>query len=201
MSDADGKVGASAASADELGRLVGVRSSVQDQIDGKQATLTFDNAPTAGSSNPVTSDGINTALGNKQDRLTIDQVPTENSPNPVSSGGSFSAIGAKQDRLTAGDGIVIQNNIITATGVGHIDNAMSDSSEFAVQNKVIKAYVDGSRPTFDSQMSDSSVNAVRNNVIKAYVDRSFTEQFTPGDLVEHGDFMGFYMSDQTYGKL
>lgn len=85
--------------------------------------------------------------------------------------------------------------------MGHIDDAMSDSSEFAVQNKVVKAYVDGSKPTVDTQMSDSSVNAVQNKVVKAYVDRSFTEQFTPGDTVEKGDFMGIYMSDSTYGKM
>lgn len=37
---------------------------VQTAISGKQDTLTFDNTPTSGSSNPVTSGGIYTALGN-----------------------------------------------------------------------------------------------------------------------------------------
>lgn len=37
---------------------------VQTAISGKQNTLTFDNTPTSGSSNPVTSGGIYTALGN-----------------------------------------------------------------------------------------------------------------------------------------
>lgn len=36
---------------------------VQTAISGKQNTLTFDSAPTSGSSNPVTSGGIYTALG------------------------------------------------------------------------------------------------------------------------------------------
>lgn len=36
---------------------------VQTAISGKQNTLTFDNTPTAGSTNPVTSGGILTALG------------------------------------------------------------------------------------------------------------------------------------------
>lgn len=35
-----------------------IAMDVQRQLDGKQDTLTFDNRPTAGSSNPVTSDGI-----------------------------------------------------------------------------------------------------------------------------------------------
>ena len=37
---------------------------VQTAISGKQDTLTFDSTPTSGSSNPVTSGGIHTALGN-----------------------------------------------------------------------------------------------------------------------------------------
>lgn len=37
---------------------------VQTAISGKQNTLTFDSAPASGSSNPVTSGGIYTALGN-----------------------------------------------------------------------------------------------------------------------------------------
>lgn len=78
-----------------------------------------------------------------------------------------------------------------------VDSAMSDSSANAVENRVIKAYVDaveaeiptalknpnaltifgssydGSSAvtvTMDSEMSDSSANAVQNQVIKAYVD-------------------------------
>ena len=37
---------------------------VQTAISGKQNTLTFDSAPTSGSSNPVTSGGLYTTLGN-----------------------------------------------------------------------------------------------------------------------------------------
>ena len=41
------------------------KSQVDTLLAGKQDPLTFDNAPTAGSNNPVTSTGINTALGTK----------------------------------------------------------------------------------------------------------------------------------------
>ena len=75
-----------------------------------------------------------------------------------------------------------------------VDTAMSGSSTNAVQNKVIKTYVDNSIPTslknpnaltifgtaydgssavtvtMDSSMSGSSTNAVQNKIIKAYVD-------------------------------
>lgn len=35
------------------------------RVKGKQAALTFDSAPTSGSSNPVTSGGVYTAISNK----------------------------------------------------------------------------------------------------------------------------------------
>jgi len=64
---------------------------------GKQDTLTFDNTPTNGSTNPVTSDGIYTALGTKQDTITVDAVPTSGSVNPVQSGGVYDALAEKVD--------------------------------------------------------------------------------------------------------
>lgn len=69
----------------------------------KQDTLTFDNTPTNGSINPVTSDGIYAALGTKQDTITVDAVPTSGSTNPVQSGGVYDAV---QTLETAVDGKV-----------------------------------------------------------------------------------------------
>lgn len=77
---------------------------------GKQDTLTFDNTPTNGSSNPVTSDGVYAALGTKQDTITVDAVPTSGSTNPVQSGGVYNALADKVDIADADDAEV------TATG-------------------------------------------------------------------------------------
>ena len=44
---------------------------IKTALDGKQATLTFDSAPTANSANPVTSGGIKTALDGKADASTV----------------------------------------------------------------------------------------------------------------------------------
>lgn len=84
--------------------------------------------------------------------------------------------------------------VLDGGGSVTVDTAMSSSSTNAVQNKIIKAYVDGSIPaslknpnaltifgaaydgssavtvTMDSSMSGSSTNAVQNKIIKAYVD-------------------------------
>ena len=54
-----------------------------------------------------------------------------------------------------------------------LDTAMSDTSNNAVQNKVVKNYVDG-RTTLDTSMSDSSTKAVQNKVVKNYIDTRTT---------------------------
>lgn len=63
-----------------------------------------------------------------------------------------------------------------ASSVPKVDSSMSDTSTNAVQNNVIKAYVDevvaNSTPEIGAIMSDTSTNAVQNKVIKAYVDTS-----------------------------
>lgn len=80
----------------------------------KQNTLTFDNTPTNGSSNPVTSDGIYAALGAKQDNLTIDATPASGSTNPVSSGGVYTALSGKVDISNANSAEVTATGSTTA---------------------------------------------------------------------------------------
>ena len=76
------------------------KSYVDTEVATKQDPLTFDTVPTAGSSNPVTSDGIKTALDNKQTVLTFDNTPTTGSTNPVTSEGIKAALDNKQNALT-----------------------------------------------------------------------------------------------------
>ena len=61
-----------------------------------QPKLTFDDTPTASSTNPVKSGGVKSYVDNglsgKQDTLTFDSTPTANSANPVTSGGVKAAI-------------------------------------------------------------------------------------------------------------
>ena len=67
-------------------------SSIQTALNNKQNKLIFDNTPTSGSSNPVTSNGVYNALSTKQNVLTFDSTPTSGSNNPVTSGGVYGAI-------------------------------------------------------------------------------------------------------------
>lgn len=79
---------------------------------GKQNTLTFDNAPASGSTNPVTSNGVYTALGTKQNTLTFDNTPTASSTNPVTSDGIKTAVDAKVS-ISGGNASA---TVATATG-------------------------------------------------------------------------------------
>ena len=65
------------------------------------------------------------------------------------------------------------------TGKPTIDSALSSSSTNAVQNKVVKAALDGKQDTLtiDTAMSSSSTNPVQNSTIKAYVDQNAGKPF------------------------
>ena len=58
--------------------------AVGDALAGKQDVLTFDNAPTSGSSNPVKSSGIYTALGTKANTSDLATVATSGSYTDLS---------------------------------------------------------------------------------------------------------------------
>ena len=81
----------------EKSNLVGAINELKTDSDAKQGTLTFDSAPTSGSTNPVTSGGVYTALASKQGTLTFDSSPTENSDNLVKSGGIYTSLAGKAD--------------------------------------------------------------------------------------------------------
>lgn len=115
------------------------------QVDqAKQDKLTFDDEPTHGSDNPVKSTGIKDYVDEITGQLEDLDTPAES---------LVSAINALDDRFTPPD------------------TEMSDTSENAVQNKVIKAYVDDkdTTPTEDSEKavtSDGIYKAIRKAGVK-----------------------------------
>ena len=118
----------------------------------KQDVLTFDNAPTAGSNNPVKSGGIKIALDAKLN--TTDYVQFVGAtgsgagsagivPAPAEQGLYLSSDGAWEapdTTPTANSGKLITSgavkNAIDNVEID-VDSAMSDSSENPVQNKVV----------------------------------------------------------------
>ena len=81
--------------------------------------------------------------------------------------------------------VVISNDgSVSVTGGSFYDVAMSDTSTKAVQNKVIKKYIDdaianveggGSDIVVDTEISSTSTNPVQNNVVKKYIDDNLSE--------------------------
>ena len=96
-------------------KRLALADQVSGEVDGKQDVLTFDNTPTANSTNPVTSGGVYSALQGKQNALTFDNTPTLQSANPVKSGGVASALALKQDKLTFDDPNNDGNIVISAS--------------------------------------------------------------------------------------
>ena len=135
---------------EDLTEVLGV---IYEGLGSKQATLTFDSAPTANSENPVTSGGIKTALDGKQATLTFDSAPTANSENPVTSGGIKTALDGKQATLT-------------------FDSAPTANSENPVTSGGIKTALDGKQATltFDSAPTANSENPVTSGGIKTALD-------------------------------
>lgn len=85
-----------------------VKTTIAAELAGKANTFTIDSTPTDGSTNPVQSGGVHTALGGKQDVLTFDSIPTASSNNPVTSDGIKKALDGK---VTEGSGYAVINGI------------------------------------------------------------------------------------------
>lgn len=103
-------------------------SEVDDLLDAKEDTLTFDSAPTENSTNPVTSGGVYTALQNVD--IDVDDEIDSTSTNPVQNQVIAAALDDKQDTLIAGSGIEIdEDNVIKTTGATIYANALFPSGE------------------------------------------------------------------------
>lgn len=67
-----------------------INAELRAALAGKQDTLTFDNAPTANSNNPVKSSGIKTAVDAKQDTISTVNVSVDNNTGTPSGSASVS---------------------------------------------------------------------------------------------------------------
>lgn len=74
-------------------------SELQNTLNGKQNSLTFDSAPTENSANPVYSSGIKSYVDNHIP--TTDATPTQGSNNPVSSNGVKTALDTLDEKINA----------------------------------------------------------------------------------------------------
>lgn len=165
------------------------KSQVDTLLLTKQAVLTFDNAPTNGSNNPVKSGGIYTALQGKQDTLTFDNAPTEDSDNPVKSGGVYAALENKQDTLT-------------------FDNAPTEDSENPVKSGGVFEALESKQDelTFDNEPVNNSDNPVKSGGVYSglikKLEKTNTMPAASADLLNTQLlFVGTTTSDYTKGTI
>lgn len=129
------------------GKMLATEEYVQDGLDDKQDTLTFDDEPKATSDNPVKSKGIYSALANKQNKLTFDTTPTKNSTNPVTSDGIRQAIDSATPNLQ------------------YDDLPTKDSEKLVKSGRIYVALGNRQKLTFDSKPTDKSTNLVESGGI------------------------------------
>ena len=89
-------------------------TNLSTTLDGKQNTLTFDNAPTNGSDNPVKSGGIYTALSTKADTSSVPtKVSDLQNDSGFITGASWSDVTSKPFS-TVGNGLTVTSDTVAA---------------------------------------------------------------------------------------
>lgn len=134
-----------------------IHQSFQNQINTKQDKLTFDNSPTDDSSNPVTSEGIKTALDNKLDKTGGTATGSITAPSFIGNltGNADTATKATED----GNGNVIANTYYKATNANithkNLQNQINEKQDTL---------------TFDSTPTANSHNPVTSDGIRKAID-------------------------------
>ena len=177
----------------EYGTLAEKVNTQGTQIQSKQDKLTFDSTPTAGSNNPVTSDGIKKAIeagGGGGGGVTLDDTVTQSSQNGVKSSGIYSFVHEITDPLgeTVGEHTTkiatltetqtSQGETITQHGEQLTTNTEAiESLETDYGSLVEKVNTQGTqiqskqdKLTFDSTPTAGSNNPVTSDGIKKAID-------------------------------
>ena len=160
VSSVNGQTGEVVITADSLN--VYNKTEIDTALEGKQAAGDYATKTELATKQDSLVSGHNIKTINGQDVLglgnieisgggTVDSELSETSENPVQNKVITTALNGKQDSLVSGttiktingNSILGEGNIEITGGSGTVDTTMSDTSENAVQNKVIKAYVDG----------------------------------------------------------
>ena len=113
-------------------------------------------------------------IAKKQNTLQFDDVPTQGSTKPVKSGGVYSALVQKQNNLTASTGITIQNDTIsvdsttiaTKTDLASKQDILSAGSNISISNDTISA-------TDTTYSAGTNISIDQNNQISA-TDTTYT---------------------------
>lgn len=178
----------------------GVVNTLRGEIATKQDILT------AGTNINISNNEISADLSNYYNKTEVDNKDTATLDSAkgytdtkltdyYTKTDTNTLLNAKQDTLTAGTNITIDaNNVISATGGGGgtVDTAMSDSSTNAVQNRVIKSYIDTGLGTKQSTTTITT-NTTDTDITLTVADNTeyrYTQELDSIDLtMPNGDFI------------
>lgn len=167
----------------DVGIIQGQITSIQGTLANKQDELTFDTAPTAGSTNPVTSEGIKTYVDNNVPSIIegngIDvtvsgtdttiacdygAVESTNTTKPVTGAAVKTAIDNATPNIIAGAGI---STTTTSSGVTIAAN-LTASAPLSITNGT--GTVKNISASFDAVPTASSTNLLTSGSIKSALD-------------------------------
>lgn len=167
----------------DVSTIQGQITSIQSTLDGKQDELTFDTTPTAGSTNPVTSEGIKTYVDNNVPSIiegngidvsvsgtdtTIScdygAVESTNTTKPVTGAAVKTAIDNATPNIIAGAGI---STTTTSSGVTVTAN-LTATSPLSITNGT--GTVKNISASFDAVPTASSTNLLTSGSVKSALD-------------------------------
>ena len=154
----DGRIEESDITKSELDKLDGVSSNIQNQLDAKQNTLTFDQ-PSSNTNNPSTSAQIKSALDLKQDTLTF-SAPSDNNSNPSTSAQIKSALDLKQNTIDASNRINCE-----FVGSGNITDTELDALDGYNSAQTIETRLGNLTTSLNTAISNitNNTNAINTN--------------------------------------
>lgn len=148
-------------------------------LDGKQDKLTFDQTPTAGSQNPVTSDGIYSAIQEATPSIEMDDYPTANSQRAAKSGGIYEKLNEKLDvtggSIVSGTLTLSETNLLLVMGSKIIGLSAPETSTEPVTKGI-----------FDTQVN--AILAELANKLDKYGDTFWGDLHVGGKLTVDGGF-------------
>lgn len=149
----------------------------------------------------------------KQDLLTWDDAPTANSNNPVKSGGIKSALDDKLDAddyvqftgasgVTAGTAGIVPapqaaGKYLSSDGVWESPDTqpVADSGKL-ITSGAVKAAIDGIEIAVDDELDPTSENPVQNKVLVTELDKKADEDDLTAGTLAHSDLhLGFYIGE------
>ena len=135
-------------------------SGLSAALAGKQNTLTFDSTPTTGSTNPVTSGGVKTALNGKADVGHVhDKIQDEDVRAKVECG-TVGNTDAGKIKLSVEDSEgEAQTAEITASNIDNLKRALSDPDSTPTSNSTNLVTSGGVNTALNGKMDNKTIDA------------------------------------------